>query len=244
MTDVYLAIGATDERIPKALALWDWDEHPMPILISFFYIHKWREWHECAQPSKLMLDSGAFSAWNCGAEIDIAALTKEAKREEWNEAVALDVVGDPEATLKNTRWMRQQGAPVYPVFHIGEPWEYLERYCEEFGKVGLSCRFGEAIPASMRWLEQCFARAWPHKFHSFGWSSENLLRAFPFASVDSSSWFRAPAAWGTWKSFGGRQRVVGLRAEHVIPTNEIQVYWEMQQRAKHRWGKELLKCKS
>lgn len=217
----------------------------MSLLVSFFYLKDWMQMQHAARPAKLMLDSGAYSAWNAGKQIDIQALTEESKNPVWDEAISLDVVGDPETTWANTLWQLKQGAPVYPVFHIGEPWDYLQRYCEKFDKVGLSCRFGEPLKESMRWLEQCFARAWPHKFHSFGWVGK-MLKHFPFHSADSASWEQWPLRWGRWKSYGPKSNfdgpvVKGLRVpgEHPVMIGEMQAYWDLQQRLKQQWGKEL-----
>lgn len=234
MTDVFLAYSASDHTVPS-FGQWDWDSKPISLLVSFFYIEGWKKHRKLCKPAKLMLDSGAYSAWNANKMIDLEALTEESKRSEWNEAISLDVIGDPEKTWRNTVWQLEQGAPVYPVFHIGEPWEYLERYCEQFPKVGLSCRFGETPTESTKWIEQCFARQWPHRFHSFGWVKEKMLMTYPFDSADTSSWLRRPTCWGIWNTYG---KVQGLRGT-VNLANEMQVYWDLQQRLKQRWQKEL-----
>jgi len=241
MTDVFLAYS-TSGHTPVSFKKWDWEKKPIPLLVSFYYLKGWlaRDQYLC-KPARLILDSGAYSAWNAGKEIDIQQLTEAAKDPVWNEVISLDVIGDPVKTWNNTVWMNENGAPhAYPVFHIGEPWTYLKKYCDNFPKVGLSCRFGESLKDSMKWTEQCFARAWPHKFHSFGWVSNALLGSFPFHSADTASWFRRPVEWGAWRSYGGK--VSGLRGTETL-VNEMQWYWDLQCKLKQQWKQEMSRWK-
>jgi hypothetical protein len=189
-----------------------------------------------ARPPRTMLDSGAFSAWNSGQEIDIDALTEETKNPYWHESVALDVIGDHLLSLRNARYMRLNGSHAMPVFHFGEPWTLLKTYCEEFPKVGLSCLFGEPRRESFRFLDQCFARAWPHRFHSFGWTGEDVLMRFPFESADSCSWNIKPARYGQWASVGGRR--LGIRGTRDMRA-EIEPYLDLQKKLEFVWKKEL-----
>lgn len=108
----------------------------------------------------------------------------------WGEVAALDVIGDAEASRSNAIKMKGHGFPVIPVFHYGEPWEYLAGYREEFGeRIGLGgIATGLGMTQKRKWLEQAFARVYPAKFHGFGVASKSLLLDFPFYSVDTASW--------------------------------------------------------
>ena len=214
-------------------ATWDWEKNPVNLLVSFVYLDAYRQAAEEYQyrPARTMLDSGAFSAWNSGKVIDFEALMSEIATGGWDEAVALDVVGQAEASLKNALIMKERGLKVIPVFHIGEPWEFLAKYCEEFERVGLSCRFGETITESFQWLRECFRLEWPHKFHSFGWVAEPMLMEFPFDTADSASWSVATGAFGKWKSL---PNVPGPR-EPCTREVEIHCYRAIEERVRLRW---------
>lgn len=213
--------------------------HP-PVLVSFWYLANWesqcRVRPEMGQDcGPLMLDSGAYSAWNAGKEIDLDALIAESLKPRWAEVVGLDVVGDADATLLNARRMWAAGSRAIPVFHIGEPWEMLAQFCAEFPKVGLSCRFGEPLNDSLRWVEECFARAWPHRFHSFGWVKTSVLRRYPFHSADATSWYRPAAQYGKWLSYPGLK---GSRGNSDF-TVEAERFLRFSRELRARWGKVL-----
>jgi len=219
--------------------MWPWKDRPMPLLVSFFYMDLYRtQFQHRSRPYRKILDSGAFSAYNSGKEIDIAALCAEAQKPEWNEAIALDVIGDADQSIKNLEYMAANGAPhAYPVFHIGDPWDLLDYYCERYPKLGLSCRFGESLKVSKQWARRCFARRWPHRFHSFGWVG-TVLHEFPFDSADTSIWNRGPTSWGAWKTIRGKYT---LRAPQNM-VSEVEHYYREALKLKHKWKKELAKC--
>lgn len=217
---------------------WDWKNLPVSILVSFYYLEDYntKESKINIDPKYLMLDSGAYSAWNAGKSIDINLLTQESKNPRYSESVSLDVIGDHERSLQNAREMQSKGSRAYPVFHINEPWELLQTYCREFPKVGLSCRFGESIKESMYWISQCFNLCYPHPFHSFGWVGESLLKKFPFHSADSTGWM-APHRFGSWnKSLGGAS--VKDSWNYSLQC-EVEKYLKMERFLQARWKKEL-----
>lgn len=225
----------------KTLVEWDWEAKPLHVLVSYAYLRGYRKASvDYGRPLSTMLDSGAFTAWKSGKTVDIDALIEECKSGGWDECVALDVIGDSEGSVRNSHYMRNAGVNVIPVFHYGEPWEVLEEYCEHFGHVGLSCRFGEPVKKSIAWVEQCFARKWPHLFHSFGWVDMRILERVPFDTADAATWQMGPTAFGNWKSFGGRRLGVRCNNESNLRlSSEIEFYLDWQQRLEDRWAKQL-----
>ena len=234
MTDIFLAWSDAGY---KTFQDYPWDEAPVNLLVSYAYIKNWnrRQDEEVYYPRKTMLDSGAFTVWQTGGEVDYDALCAEIQTGRWDEAVALDAINDPEGSIRTADRMRNEGIEVMPVFHIGEPWSVLEHYCTYHSKVGLSCRFGEPPRVSMKWLEQCYARAYPHLFHSFGWTSKKALTEFPFASADSSTWVMSALAWGHWKSYDYQIKTRG--AYNV--RGEIELYRELERKLCQKWKNEL-----
>jgi hypothetical protein len=144
------------------------------------------------RPSREMLDSGAFSAWNSGKVIDIAELISVGSRARWTESVGLDVIGSWQGSKQNAIRMRVLGSSAMPVFHVGDPWELLAFYCKHWPKVGLGGMVGRGgrgrAVGLHSWLSQVFARAWPYRFHAFGQTGADVLLRYPFHSADSSSW--------------------------------------------------------
>lgn len=203
----------------------------MNILVSFVYLDNYNKHGVPARYT--MLDSGAFSAWKTGKTIDIEALKNEMRNDRWNELVSLDVVGDSEKSVAQYDELRVEFPSAIPVFHYGEPWAALEHYCEHAPKVGLSCRFGEPTKKSYQWLDQCFARHWPHGFHSFGFVSERALLEYPFASADSSTWVRNPAAFGIWISYRCQLSAKGMKSLAA----QVHHYLDFQERVRVRWQK-------
>ncbi|MEM4167766.1 MAG: hypothetical protein QXW98_04925 [Candidatus Caldarchaeum sp.] len=134
-----------------------------------------------------MLDSGAFTAFTKGKVIDEEKLIEFAKNHpEFNEVVALDVIGDAQKSLEAARRMKAAGLRPIPVFHLGEDFDYLYIYKEEFHKVGLGWATSRDPIKNFKWAAECFDRAWPCLIHAFGRADSRLLLELPFDSADSA----------------------------------------------------------
>lgn len=241
-TALYFAMCGNSEVNKHSLGGWNWDEQPLNLLVAFPFIKHWREREFEAKGGLTMLDSGAYSAWKSGAKIDIDKLCEEARNPDWNEVVALDVIGDQYASAKNALYMKEKGLTVMPVFHYGDDWALLKEYCDAFDRVGLSCRFGEKLDKSFGWLDQCFARAYPKKFHSFGWVARDMLWRFPFFSADTASWHNG-VRFGRLSSVPtGRYKKKSecAEGEHAYDLRiEIRHYLRLQSEIQDRWRQEL-----
>lgn len=241
MTRLFLA-GVSPTSL-RAIGDWDWSARPLGLLASFAYPAS-MEAVASSGATHRMLDSGAFTAWTRGHRVDLDALVREATSGRWSEVVALDVIGDADASVRNAEAMRERVPNVVPVFHIGDPWEHLQHYVERFVKVGLSCRFGEPKSTSLRWLERCFSRAWPARFHSFGWVDLDALMRFPFESADAATWVQASAAYRNWPiKVRGRdvQRHLSVDGEHVPSALRAHAAstWRAQQQLEAFWSRKL-----
>jgi len=189
---------------------FEWDRLPASVLVSYAYpnwIDKLLVEFKFAG-RKLFLDSGAFTAYTQGKEISldkyISWIQEGPHRDRrWDVVTALDVIGDPKASYENSKEMQRQGIDPLPVFHCGEDWSLLHKYCDEFEVVGLAATSGRTFKEKKWFISKCFQECWPHKFHSFGWASEDLLRQYPFYSADSSAYLTGGMRWGQWKSLGG-----------------------------------------
>jgi hypothetical protein len=220
-TRIYLA-ATTDSDLPVPLSLKLYPRRgPVRMLISY---HFWKGKKDLDKilrhvrdelsdgSLEVFSDSGAFSAFTLGASISNAEYIEWVKRwKHWFTVVgALDVIGSAPGTYANACEMREAipDIRVLPAFHVGEPWEWLERYGREFPDMAL----GGMVPyagSRRRILD-----AWVGKalglipkttyVHGFGLTSWDLLKKHAFNSVDSSSW-SAPGRFATLPLFDSRR---------------------------------------
>lgn len=181
----------------------------------------------------LFADSGAYSAATTGATIRLReyAAWLRAWAPLWTVRAGLDVIGDHEATARNTEALREAAGDVLPVFHVGEPWPILEELCAANDYVALGGMALHAVGAAkhkqlMRWLVRCFKIAAEHgtRFHGFGLTSAQLVKSLPFYSVDSSS-YTFGVRWGLaylWNAPALRMESVLFRnADEVRPYADL-----------------------
>jgi hypothetical protein len=144
-------------------------------------------------PPDIMADSGAYTAWSKGVNIDIRDYSKWIRRwENYFTAYAnLDVRGDVEQTRRNQGFMEDVGLHPIPVYHADEPIEILEELVSGYSYIGI----GGIAQAGLTWsavlgrLVKCFRLVEGRAvFHGFGVTSYELLSKFRWYSADSSSW--------------------------------------------------------
>jgi len=166
----------------------------------------------------LMIDSGAFSVWNNGNEIDLDIYIAFCKKhlDAIDTIVALDVIpGLPGNRLSLTKgniskackqgWtnymkMLDAGLPkdkVMPVFHQNDDWKWLQRFMDEgVPYFGISPANDCGSSIRQMWLDTCMkyicdSDGYPKaKFHGFAVTSIPLMLRYPWYSVDSASWMK------------------------------------------------------
>lgn len=168
------------------------------ILDSYHYVHKPRLVDRIrATGRRIFLDSGAFSAFSQGVEIDIEQYCQYVlENSDFIEVVSvLDAIGDANATFRNQRYIESRGIDVLPCFHYGEPEEALAYYAEHYEYVTLGGMVPISTPQLKIWLDRIWDRYLTDadgrpklKVHGFGLTSVPLMERYPWFSVDSSSW--------------------------------------------------------
>ena len=248
MTRIYFATPLSKPAIDCFLKHAD---EPTNVLTSFAFKSKVESYIDLLPRSRKMLDSGAYTAWSCGHSVDLNELIEYARHPRWDEVVALDVIGNAEASVKNAITMKEAGLNVMPVFHIGDPIDHLRFYKDNFAKVGLSCRFGEPLRDSLVFINKCFEVAWPYRFHSFGWISEKVLRKYPFDSADASTWVN-PHRFGAVKpcdgSMSGGMRGQSFRLKRDRSGSMdlwmlVHRYQTLERSLEQQWRRELKKVR-
>ena len=159
-----------------------------------------KNWFEVNMKNKvdLFLDSGAYSAWSQGLEIDIQEYIDFIKEhQDVIEVYAnLDVIGNAETTWKNQMIMEKAGLKPIPVFHYKDDRKWLKRYLKRgYDYIALGGLVTSDRASIFNFLDDmflnylCDSSGIPiAKVHGFGLTSLRLMLRYPWYSVDSTSW--------------------------------------------------------
>lgn len=171
---------------------------------------------------RLIIDSGAFTAWNLKKQIRLDEYCRFLDKIELLQpfkAVQLDVFGDPEATYKNFLIMQKRGFDVMPVFTRGDTVERLEEFYAHTDYI----MFGGIVVGGknknyVKWfLDQNKGR----KAHWLGFVNMPFIKKYRPESVDSSSWKSAGiyGAMDLYTGLGNCKRF--RRSDFTAPTKEL-----------------------
>jgi hypothetical protein len=179
------------------------------ILESYHYVHSQRRVDQMrANGAQVFLDSGAFSAHSLGVQISIDDYCQyiirndDIIRKEDGIVMAsvLDGIGDPLLTWQNQIYMEEHGAKPLPCFHFGEDDRYLEWYVSKYEYITLGGLVGKSFSDASNWLDRIWNKylidgsGRPRlKVHAFGVTALELMKRYPWFSVDSSSWIQITA---------------------------------------------------
>jgi hypothetical protein len=146
---------------------------------------------------KIFLDSGAFSMFTKGVYVPIEKYAEFVKEnlDIIEVASVLDGIGDPKLTYENQKKLEDLGCDVLPCFHYGEDTRYLEYYLKNYKHITLGGMVPISTPDLYKWLDFIWGefltdeKGYPtHKVHGFGLTVLNLMKRYPWYSVDSTSW--------------------------------------------------------
>ena len=182
------------------------------LLESYHYVHKQKFVDGMREMGdKVFIDSGAFSAYTLGVDLDLVEYCDYIKRNDdiirYDDGIlmasVLDGIGDPQLTYENQLAMEKEGVRPLPCFHAGEDERYLEHYIKNYEYITLGGMVGSSTKQLMIWLD----RMWDQyltdgsgnpriKVHGFGITSIAIMERYPWWSCDSSSWIQS-AAFGS-----------------------------------------------
>lgn len=193
-------------------------ERPQSLLSSFAYKSTLKKLEFV--PEYLLIDSGAFTAWNSGKAVkvdhyrDYCLMVKD--RIPHARYINLDVIpGEAgrdstpeerergmEESLRNADFLRASGLDVMEVFHQDEPFSFLDELVARLpGPDSILClspRNDVSVQARAAWLKQVLRHLLKTRTldqlprtHGLAATASGMLSAFPFFSADSSSWTMA-----------------------------------------------------
>ena len=173
-------------------------------LESFHYVYRQSAVDKIRQDGKtVFLDSGAFSAFTKGIEVNIPKYCEYVQKnidiievvDGTVMASVLDGIGDPLKTWQNQLHMESLGVRPVPCYHYGEDERWLEHYMANYDYVALGGMVPISTPQLVHWLDRIFEKhlcdrsgKLKIKVHGFGLTSLPLMKRYPWYSVDSSTW--------------------------------------------------------
>lgn len=168
---------------------------PTDILCSYHYFSDIDMAQIQSWGTRIIGDSGAFSAMSLGKLIDREEFHAWADR--WKDALfwvaSLDVIGDAEATHENWLAARRDGLELVPTLHYGADPREMDRYAEEgatFLGLGGMVPYSSEKDRLMRWCLSMHRYARDNhpqiRFHGWGISHPYLMDNLPWWSADSS----------------------------------------------------------
>ncbi len=184
---------------------------PYNILASYHYFKDKQDLiRECIQKNySVFIDSGAFSATNAGAAIDIDSYCEFLLETGAKIYAGLDVIGNAEATRANNEYMVKEYAlrPI-PTFHMGSDLEDLEKLMGypyiALGGMVFSSGIQNHCDAVWNYILNHNPKL---RVHGFGLTNVEMMHRYPWFSVDSSS-FKSCKRFGRqnilWNGFNFR----------------------------------------
>lgn len=213
------------------------------------YAHKWiTETIECGhgQNQTIMLDSGAFTAWNKGTPIDLKHLLPVYRefvgsylhkvKEIW--LINLDKIpGSPGVDpsieqIDEAMWVSDQnyetlvrefGPRILPVFHQGESSQRLNAI-EAMGEyICVSPRNDVGEIHRVRWARDVHSRLPQGKMtHGLAATGFAMMTTVPWQSVDSATWVAHSSYGMVLTSLNGMLHVIGVSSDTPARHNEEQ----------------------
>ena len=245
---IYAAIGGRANS-PENSGLLDlYPAGDAPVLVGYPYMSKAMIGYLQETPFKnWVLDSGAFTAAKGGKPIEIEKYIEDRRgymkmKHPPKTIFALDVIGDPDASIRNTERMWADGVEAVPCFHYREPVRYLDHLAKSYPRIAFGGLVGVRPKERVAWGSSCLRRIWPKRVHGFGVTDRQTRMACPFDTVDSSSWVMGPRAFGRSSKFPGVKFPTGKAnspAVRQLIAAEVLSLLKIDLAAERKWTKQL-----
>ena len=194
--------------------------HNVKELTPFYRYYEKKNYEEVFMKNQvsLFLDSGAFSAFTKNVEINIDEYIEFIKKHKQHLDIYanLDVIGNAEGTLKNQKYMESKGLNPMPCFHYKEDNKYLEHYVNNYDYIalgGVAQLKGNKVQLKY-WLDELWEKYLTKddgtaklKVHGFGMTNVELMKRYPWYSVDSTSWVLTGRFGGVFCDIGDYNKI-------------------------------------
>jgi hypothetical protein len=137
---------------------------------------------------RLLVDSGAFTAWKAGKIISVDDYCKFIEGLPffpWRY-FTLDVIGNAEKTLRNYQIMLNRGFKPIPIFTRGEHPSIIEEYYKTSDVVGIGGLVG--TQGNKGFIKGIMKVIGDRKVHWLGFNEANFIAHYRPFMCDSSSW--------------------------------------------------------
>lgn len=164
------------------------------------------------KPIRLVVDSGAFTAWKLGTPIaldDYCRFLETLPVRPWR-CFVLDVIGDPEGTERNYETMLKRGLNPVPIFTRGENPAALAAYYNTSDVVGIGGLVG--TPGNSGFVRGIMRHVAGRRVHWLGFTNHDFLTAYRPYMADSSSW-EGGARYGQLKLYMGAGKFVAVKRD-------------------------------
>ncbi len=163
--------------------------YKLNILISYSYFNSkvTQFFLNNQDQTRFVLDSGAFTAWKAGKPIQLDTYCKFLESlpvKPWRY-FALDVIGNPEATMKNYQIMLSRGFNPIPVFTRGDDLSVIDEYYKTSDVLGLGGLVG--TQNNKGYVKSLMSIIGDRKTHWLGFTNINFIRHYKPYMCDSSS---------------------------------------------------------
>lgn len=175
-----------------------------------------------ASSVRLLVDSGAFTAWKAGKSIaldDYCRFLETLPVDPWRY-FTLDVVGDAHGTMRNYETMLRRGFKPVPIFTRGEDPSVLEDYYRHSEVVGVGGLVGTR--KNRGFVNGLMKLIGKRKVHWLGFTVFEYLKFYRPYMCDSSNW-ESGGRFGAIKLYmgAGKYRAVAKAEFMHQPPQEV-----------------------
>lgn len=216
------------------------NDTPLNVLISFAYLGKNERFKELAFAShrngeiNLMIDSGAFTAYNAKGNFDFITLDNycdflKKHKNECDKYVMLDVLRNERASKANYEEMLRRGLnPMFVLTMYDNDMDYFRHAVD----VNPDCCIAGGSVTKGLWIQKRFQTAYKAsggkaQIHGLAYVTyPNMLR-LPLASVDSSSWKAGALRFGSFSYFDNGMKttdITSIRKNRKVPAKLAYIF--------------------
>lgn len=174
---------------------------------------------------RLFLDSGAFTAFSSGKPIqldDYCRFLEQMPIRPWRY-FTLDVIGDPEKTMRNYETMVSRGFSPVPIVTLNDGGASLEAFYQTSDIVALGGLVGTPAKKRNAFIAKMMKAIKGRKVHWLGVVDDKMVKHFKPYSCDSSS-VEGAGRFGTVNLYLGNGKHMTIGRDHFksMPSAKIQ----------------------